>query len=131
MSETSLKAFTAQSTAKRFALPEPKFEEEAEYQAFAFGRVGRRPEIMIEFHKADGFRLNVQYIDIKEIETTNPDKGFSIRTPMHKFIIEGANLDRCYRYLQQNRIAELKEIDRPTAMSTTTDEAIITSLRIQ
>ncbi len=93
--------------------------------------VGTKAELMLEFHRADGYRLAIPYIDIKEIETQDPAKGFQIRTAARKFTLEGANLERCYRYLKQNRIAELKEASRPTAMAAIADEAVITSLRIQ
>ncbi|MGE3979220.1 MAG: hypothetical protein AB7F94_16795, partial [Nitrospira sp.] len=48
-----------------------------------------------------------------------------------KIVIEGEHLEKCYGYLRQNRVAELVEADRPTAMAATQKEPIITSLRIQ
>lgn len=127
----SLKAFAAQSNLRRPAPIEVPREEEADYQAFGYGRVGRRPEIMIEFQKANGYRLALQYIDVKEIETHDPDKGFVIHAPRRKITVEGDGLLNCYRYLRQNRIAELVECDRPTAMAASAGDPIITCLRIQ
>ena len=131
MSETSLKAFAAQSGVRRASAVEPKLEEEAEYQAFGFGRVGRGPEIMVEFRKADGYRLALQYIDLKELESHDPDKGFVIHAGRRKITVEGSGLASCYRYLRQNRVAELIEADRPTAMAVSSSEPVITSIRIQ
>ena len=137
MSEDSLKSLL-KIPERRNAYPiearsnsEPKFEEEVEYQAFAYGRVGRKAEIMLEFRKANGYRLCIPYIDLKEIETSNPTKGFVISTLKRKITIEGSNLERCYRFLQQNRIAELMEIDRPAAMTADKADAIISSLKIE
>lgn len=130
MSETSIKAFAQQHSVRRQPISQPQFEEEVEYQAVSYGIVGRRPEIMLEFHRADGFRKAIAYIDIKEIDTSDPAKGFLIITPARKISVVGVNLERCYRYLKQNRIAELREADRPTAMAAPADEAIITELRL-
>lgn len=133
MSETSLslKAFAAQSGVRRAAPIEPRLEEEAEYQAFAYGRVCRKPELMIEFRKADGSRLALPYIELREIETSDPEAGFRLLIAQRKITVEGSRLEACYRFLKQNRIAELIEADRPTAMSAGDHEPIITSLRVQ
>ena len=73
--------------------------------------LARRAEIMLEFHKADSYRLTIPYIDIKEIETSYPANGSTVKTAARKITIEGANLEGYYRYLKQNRVAELKEAD--------------------
>ncbi len=86
---------------------------------------------MLDLVRADGYHLAISYIDIKEIDSSNPDNGFTLYTPRRKISIEGTNLRKCYDYLRQNRVAELRQADRPTAMAAGHDEAVIHQLLIK
>ncbi len=131
MSETSLRTFAAQNNVKRFAVPEPKFEEEDENKAYSFGRIGPKAEHFLDIVRADGFHQAIAYIDIRRIESSDPKCGFSITTAMQKYVFEGFNLTKCFNFLLQCRVAELREANRPTAMGAQADESIIAKLSVQ
>lgn len=130
MTEGSLRSMVDRGIDRKIRSGEPKLEEEAEYQAFSFGRVGPRPQIMLEICKADGYRLALPYIDLKKITTMNPDRGFELHFSDQKILVEGQNLKDCYRYIKQNRLDSMLEAERANAMAVAQQEAVISTLRI-
>lgn len=130
MTEGSLRAMVDRGIDRKIRSGEPKLEEEAEYQAFSFGRVGPRPQIMLEICKSDGYRLVLPYIDLKKITTMNPDNGFELHYSDQKVVVEGRNLKECYRYIKQNRLDSMLEAERSSAMAVVQQEAVISSLKI-
>ena len=130
MTEGSLRAMVDRGIERKVRSSEPKLEEEAEYQAFAFGRVGPKALIMLEIWKSDGYRLVLPYIDLKRISTMNPDAGFELHFPDHKVLVEGRNLKECYRYIKQNRLDSMVEAERTSTMSVVPNEAVINAIRI-
>ncbi len=125
MSETSLRSILNTPPAKKDYGAVIRSEEEPEYRAFAFGRVSIRPQLMIEFSKADGFHLILPYMDIKSISTPDPSKGFILEFSGRKITIEGNNLTNCFRYMRENRVAILVEADRVSAMQEAETEPVI------
>lgn len=130
MTEGSLRSMVERGIDRKIRSVEPKLEEEAEYQAFSFGRVGPKPQIMLEICKADGYRLALPYIDLKKITTMNPDMGFELHYLDQKVVVEGHNLMACYRYIKQNRLDSMLEAERSSAMAVVHQEAVISSVKI-
>ncbi len=130
MTEGSLRAMVDRGIERKVRSSEPRLEEEAEYQAFAFGRVGPRALIMLEICKSDGYRLVLPYIDLKRISTMNPDLGFELHYPDQKIVVEGRNLKECYRYIKQNRLDSMVEAERTGVMAGVQQAPIINSIRI-
>jgi hypothetical protein len=91
-------------------------EETEIYQAFSFGRVGIRPQLMLCLVKCDGHHLVLPYADLRAIITSEPDKGFLLDFGGRELLIEGTSLLICFRYLRDHRLAELSEIDSSSAM---------------
>ncbi len=130
MSEGNLRSLVGQTAVRKIHQIEPKLEEEVEYQAFSFGRVGPRPQIMLEICKSDGFRLTFPYIDLKRIKTMNPDLGFELKFGEQLVLIEGRNLLLCYRYIKQNRLESIVEMGREGAMSVTEIAPVVSGIRL-
>jgi hypothetical protein len=130
MSESSLASLVGKSHATKLS---PRTAEQAideEYQAFTFGRVGRRAQQRIEFRKADGYRIVLPYIDLKSIEANDPDRKFELSFLGRKITIEGNNLQHCYHYLRVDRVLEIQEACRTTVMTLSGDDTVVTRIHI-
>lgn len=130
MSEGNLRSLVGQSAVRKIHQIEPKLEEEVEYQAFSFGRVGPRPQIMLEICKSDGFHLVLPYIDLKAISTMNPDLGFELKFGEQRVLIEGRNLLLCYRYIKQNRLESIVELGREGTMSVAEKDPVVSGIKL-
>lgn len=130
MSEGSLRSLVGQTSARKVLHLEPKREEDVEYEAFSFGRVGQRPQIMLEICKSDGFRLTIPYIDLKSISTMNPDLGFELKFGEQRVLIEGRNLIHCYRYIKQNRLESIVELGREGAMNLAETDPVVCGIKL-
>lgn len=126
MSESSLAAMVG--TARRSEAQAPKVSVE-DYQAFSFGRVGRSTQHRIEFRKADGYRLVLPYIDLKAIETRDPESGFRLHFIAREVEIEGSGLLKCYQLLRDERVAEIIEASRAVALALGEAEGIASSMK--
>lgn len=132
MNGNSLKDMLREEGAsKRFSEEVRPSEESETYQAFSFGRVGIRPQLMLCVVKCDGHHLVLPYIDLHAISTSNPDKGFLLEFSRREILIEGTSLLICFRYLRDHRLAELTEIDRPSAMSQPDETPVVQKITIR
>lgn len=114
-----------ESTTRRFAEDVRPAEETEIYQSFSFGRTGLRPQLMLSFVKSDGHYLVLPYADLRAITSVNPAKGFQLEYSGREVVIEGTNLEICFRYLRDHRLSELVEADRPSAMSAPPDAPVV------
>jgi hypothetical protein len=107
-----------------------RVEEDVDYKAFAFGRVSLRPQLMIEFCKADGYHLVLPYADLRLISSPDPDQEFALEFTGRKVAISGLNLSSCFRYLRENRVAILMEAEPAVVMDQSDDEPVIARIVI-
>lgn len=131
MSESSLAQFVGTAGKRRPATVAAKADDEQDYRAFSFGRVGLRPQIRIELRKSDGYHLMLAYVDLKTVETMNPENGFVLSFPSFKITIEGQNLTDCYNYLATDRVATIVEATRGLVLSTPASEPLITAIKLE
>ncbi len=132
MSGNSLKDMLRdEGSTKRFADDLQPNAETDDYQAFSYGRVGLRPQLMLCLVKCDGHHLVLPYADLRSISGSDPDKGFLLEFAGREALIEGTNLLICFRYLRTQRLAELVEIDRPAALSQPADTPVIHKLTLR
>ncbi|MFN8707501.1 MAG: hypothetical protein ACK526_13455 [Planctomyces sp.] len=100
----------------QFARPEPRRPEETataeEYTAFARGRVGTRPQMMISFRKCTGEVFAFAYSMLTKIYSENPDRGFTLFFSDTQVHIEGEHLLQLFHYLIQHRVIEVVETER-------------------
>ena len=127
MSESSLAARLAVERPQIPTATVTPSPDSSEYEAFSFGRVGRRAQPMIEFQKADGYRLVLAYVDLRSISTTDPNRGFSLEFADRTINVSGNELGRCYEYLRQNRVSQMRELPNLDRFTT---NPIIDSLSI-
>lgn len=106
-------------------------EETEIFQSFSFGRTGLRPQLMLSFVKSDGHYLVLPYADLRAITSSNPAKGYQLDYSGREIVVEGTNLEVCFRYLRDHRLSELVEADRPAAMSAAADTPVVTRLLIR
>ncbi len=132
MNVSSLKdQLRSEGTTKRFADELQPNDDTDAYQAFSYGRVGLRSQLMICFVKCDGHHLVLPYADLRSITSSDPDKGFLLEFVGREITVEGTNLLICFRHLRNQRLAELIEIDRPSTMSQPADAPVVQKLVIR
>jgi hypothetical protein len=109
----------------QFARPEPRRQDDAaaadEYTAFARGRVGTRPQMMICFRKCSGEVSVFAYSMLTRIYSENPDQGFTLCFHEIEVHIEGENLLQLFQYLREHRAVEIVEAERTVVMSSEGD----------
>jgi hypothetical protein len=120
-----------QSQARRFAAEIRPADETEIFQSFTFGRSGQRPQLMLCLVKSDGHHLVLPYADLRSITSSNPSQGFHLDFSGREVVIEGSNLDLCFRYLRDHRLSELVEADRPAAMTADADAPIVQRILIR
>lgn len=100
-----------------------------EYAAFARGRVGTRPQMMICFRKCSG-EVNVfAYSLLTRIRSENPDRGFTLTFSETEVRIEGEHLMALFHYLREHRAAEIVEADR-TIVIKAEGECVVTRILV-
>ena len=114
-----------ESAPRQFASDLRPTEEVEIYQGFSYGRVGTRPQLMLCFIKCDGHHLAMPYSDLRSISTSDPNKGFVLEFDNKEILIEGTSLFTCFRYLRDQRLSELVEIDRACAMTQPEDAPVV------
>jgi len=88
-----------------------------EYTAFARGRVGTRPQMMVCFRKCTG-EVNVfAYSLLTRIHSENPARGFSMNFGDTKVTLEGQNLTPLFHYMREHRAVEIVEAERTVVMT--------------
>lgn len=88
-----------------------------EYTAFARGRVGTRPQMMICFRKCSGEVTVFAYSLLTRIHSENSDRGFTMTFGDTKVTLEGENLVQLFDYIRQHRAVEVVEAERTVVMS--------------
>jgi hypothetical protein len=102
---------------REIQVPTPKAEEkvskpdEKEYEAFSFGRVGIRPQLMLAFRKSNGEVRVRPYAILQGIDTDNEHAWFALDFPGLRVQIRGRNLSVLFRYLWLHRVVEVTEAD--------------------
>ena len=100
-----------------------------EYTAFARGRVGTRPQMMICFRKCSG-EVNVfAYSLLTKIHSDNPDRGFAMSFNDTVVRLEGENMLMLFNYIREHRAVEIVEADR-TVLMTAEDECVVSRILV-
>ena len=100
-----------------------------EYTAFARGRVGTRPQMMICFRKCSG-EVNVfAYSLLTKIHSDNPERGFAISFNETVVRLEGENMLMLFNYIREHRAVEIVEADR-TVLMTSEGECVVSRILV-
>lgn len=122
---TSLSQFTRNSGQSSETNP----PADDDYVAFAHGRVGLRPRMMLAFRKCSGEVDVFPYSLLSGIHSDDIDTCFTLTFGPRIVRIEGHKLTQLFRYVCEHRAVEIVECDRTTAISN--DSAgVVTSIRI-
>jgi hypothetical protein len=117
----------------QFARPEPRRQDDTataeEYTAFARGRVGPRPQMMICFRKCSGEVAVFPYSLLTRIHSENSDRNFSMTFNDTKVTIEGENLTSLFHYVREHRAVEVVEAER-TAVMATEGECVVSRILV-
>jgi len=103
-------------------------DAEAEYTAFAKGRIGVHPQMSIIFRKADGSAKGFAYAHLYSVESNNPAAGFIAEFTQTKVTVSGRNLEPLFAYLCQHRAAEVREAERNQLFEMAGDEPVVESI---
>lgn len=106
-------------------------QDNEEYRAFSCGRVGTRAVNMICFIKSDGYHTVLPYIDLHAITSPEPARGFILDFGSREIVVEGENLEECFRYLRTHRLLELVELQQSAAFETAAGEPVVYTLTIR
>jgi hypothetical protein len=87
-------------------------DREEEYEPFANGRVGNKPQLTLVFRKADGSVLAIAYSYLCKIQSDNPALGFVMDFAHAKVEVRGRNLERLFQLVCQHKAVEIVEAAR-------------------
>ncbi|MEZ6129187.1 MAG: hypothetical protein R3C59_10935 [Planctomycetaceae bacterium] len=104
--------------------------EDEDDVAFAHGRIGPRPRMMLAFRRCNGEVEVFPYSMLSRIHSEDTDTGFTLTFGPRIVQVTGRNLTQLFRYICEHRAAEINEADRTTAL-TTQSAAVVTQIRIE
>ncbi|MEZ6104429.1 MAG: hypothetical protein R3E01_36290 [Pirellulaceae bacterium] len=110
---------------ERMAGSRPGADEADEYRAFAFGRVGIRPQMTLVVRRSTGEFEGFAYAEFSGISGINEDNGFVVRFGPRLVAIEGKNLKRLFGYVCNFRAAEILEASGSAALKIPEDEPVV------
>jgi hypothetical protein len=84
-------------------------DDDSDYKAFTFGRVGPRPQMTLMLGFARGHGRGFPYAQMLGIEFDDEDAGFRLEFPGLVVEIRGRNLTRLLRYVCDHRAARIEE----------------------
>lgn len=105
-------------------------EPESDYQAYAQGRVSRRPQLTLSVRQPDGSARVFAYSYLYAIESSEPGAGFTLDFSQHKVKIEGRNLQILFRYLCQHRVAEIRVASRTQCFEISDEEPVVDRVEV-
>ncbi len=108
--------------------PVQTVEKESEYEAFSYGRVGIRPQLMLGFRKCNGAVMVRPYAMLDAISTDEENSGFTIDFPKVSVIIQGRNLSKLFRFVCLHRVAEIIEADVATQFTESEENCVVESI---
>lgn len=108
-----------------------EWEGEAEYQAFAFGRVGNKPQISVTFRLINAKGYNFAYSHYYGIVDDHPNVSFSIEFTRHVVLIAGRNLEMLHRLLCDHKVREVRQVDELEAKVLPDGVPVVTHMEIR
>lgn len=105
-------------------------EPETDYQAYAQGRVSRRPQLTLIIRQPDGSARAFAYSYLYSIESSEPGSGFTLDFSQHKVKVEGRNLQILFRYLCQHRVAEIRVASRTQCFEIGDEEPVVERVEV-
>lgn len=132
----NINSATLQAILRRDVPIPPKTEEgtakaagkEQEYEAYSFGRIGIRPQLMLALRKANGQVRIRPYAMLQGIDTDNEHVGFTLDFSGWRVQVRGRNLERLFRYLWLQRVLEIIEVDTSSSFLEDDRACVIESL---
>ena len=111
--------------------PPPAKEPDEEYEPFASGRIGNRPQLTLVFRKADHSVHALAYSYLYSITSDNPGMGFALDFTHAKVEIKGRNLERLFQLVCQHRAMEIIEAGRSDDFVTPASEPLVARIEIK
>lgn len=103
---------------------------EAEYSAYAQGRISRHSQSTLMFRMADGSVRAFAYSYFYGAESVDPAEGFTLDFSQNKVTIRGRNLETLLRLICQHRVAEVREAGRSQGLAAEADAAIVERIEV-
>lgn len=117
------------SARARLPVPDADPATDDEYTAFAFGRAGTRPQLMLVLRDKVGLRRAFAYTHLYDL-AYDPDVGISLTFTKHTVRLTGRNLDTLFHYLTTHRASVVQETDAVHALVLPADAAVVTGLTV-
>lgn len=116
MSEVSVRTILTGQTNRSLTSPvkETPANDDIEYKAFSFGRVGNRTLSMVTFKTSDGAIEAFCYADLRRISSSEPSRQLILRFIDQIVVVSGQNLEPLLRYIKAWRCDEIVESRRIT-----------------
>jgi hypothetical protein len=106
-------------------------DSDAEYSAYAHGRISRLPQQSVIFRFADGSVRAFAYAYFYGVEGDDPTTGFTIDFSQHKVKVQGKNLETLFRLICQHRVAEVREAGRSRTFDGPDDIPLVSKIQVQ
>jgi len=103
----------------------PAAEPKAEYEPFASGRIGNKPQLTLVFRKANGTVRGFSYSFFYSVESDDPADGFTIDFTHDKLEVVGRNLKRLFHLVCEHRAAEIVEAGRNELLQTPENDPVV------
>lgn len=103
-----------------------------EYQAFANGRIGSRPQLSVIFRKASGAACCFSYAHLFTVESENPEAGCIVTFSAGKSVhLRGRNLAQLFDCICFHKAAEIAEAHRSIGITADGSAPIVEAIEFQ
>jgi hypothetical protein len=123
--------FTPRAAEELVQNVEAQRDDDSEYKAFTFGRVGPRPQMTLILGFAGGHGRGFPYAQMLGIEFDDEDAGFRLEFPGQIVEIRGRNLKRLLRYVCDHRAARVEESTPQQSLAATNAAEIVDSIVVR
>jgi hypothetical protein len=130
MQHDNLRTMLKRDTFQEFAPKQQPAEAADEYEAFASGRIGLKPQVSVTFEKANGSSITLAYAHLYSISTESANAGFLLEFSEHRVLITGRNLEKLYRYLGDHRARHVLQTAANQSFGMPDDQPVVEILQI-
>lgn len=102
----------------------------ADYSAYAHGRISRHTQAMLIFRRADGSAKAFAYACLLSVSGDDTTAEFRMDFSQHKVSVRGRNLETLFHLICQHKVAEIREAERHQGLAAAPEAAVVESIQI-
>lgn len=116
--------------AMRHPIDSPSADEERDVVAYANGRIGNKPQLMVTFRQVNGASNTFAYSHLYSVTTDVDGAGFVAEFSQHKVAVQGRNLAGLYRYFCDHKVQLVLAMGESQAMAADETDSVVTAISI-